>query len=239
MSDAKPASGYAGTATGSGAPEPSVPLPTGQTTDGSSQPEADAAERSLVQALQAGQHAAFREAVGRYSPQMLARARSIVGPANAEDVVQEAWLAAFRQIGGFEQRASLGTWLLSIVSNTSISLLRKRAKEVSPPRRYDDEPEADWFDASGNWAAPPNTWGASSPEDLLVADVLQDCIDKHLLLMSDNQREVLIKRDMQGESFDSICNDMTLSTSNVRVLLHRGRMRLMKMVDHFQETGSC
>ncbi|MFU8813822.1 MAG: RNA polymerase sigma factor [Pseudomonadales bacterium] len=210
-----------------------------ETADGSSLTDAFAAEQRLVQALQAGDHAAFREAVSRYSPQMLARARSIVGPANAEDVVQDTWIAAFRQIGGFEHRAALGTWLLSIVSNTSISLLRKRSKEVSPPRHYDNEPEADWFDASGSWAAPPNVWEANSPEDLLIADALQDCIDKHLLLMSDSQREVLIKRDMQGDSFDSICNELALSASNVRVLLHRGRMRIMKMVDHFQDTGSC
>jgi RNA polymerase sigma-70 factor, ECF subfamily len=197
------------------------------------------AERALVEALQAGHHAAFRVAVARYSPQMLARARSIVGPANAEDVVQETWLAAFRQIGNFEHRAALGTWLQSIVSNTAISLLRKRAREVSPPSYNDEEPEADWFDASGSWATPPSAWAVSSPEDLLMADALQDCIDKHLLLMSDTQREVLIKRDIQGEEFETICNDMTLSASNVRVLLHRARMRIMRMIEHFQETGSC
>jgi len=210
-----------------------------QTSADGSHEDAFAAERELVEALKAGRHDAFRHAVSRYSPQMLARARSIVGSANAEDVVQETWLAAFRQIGRFEHRAALGTWLQSIVSNTAISLLRKRAREVSPPSGHDSDPEADWFDESGSWAVPPHAWAVNSPEDLLMADALQDCIDKHLLMMSDSQREVLVKRDIEGEDFETICNDMTLSASNVRVLLHRARMRIMRMVEHFQDTGSC
>ena len=57
--------------------------------------------------------------------------------------------------------------------------------------------------------------------------------------MPDNQRSVLVLRDMQQMQFEEICNELSLSASNARVLLHRGRMRLMKMVNHFEETGSC
>jgi RNA polymerase sigma-70 factor, ECF subfamily len=46
-------------------------------------------------------------------------------------------------------------------------------------------------------------------------------------------------RDVEGMQFDDICNSLGLSTSNVRVLLHRGRLRLAAMINDFQETGGC
>ncbi|MDZ7670930.1 MAG: RNA polymerase sigma factor [Gammaproteobacteria bacterium] len=196
-------------------------------------------EAALVAQLQAGDQEAYRTAVAKYSPRMLATARAIVGPAQAEDVVQEAWVTVFRQIGKFEQRSALSTWLQRIVANGAISHLRKQKKEASSDTSQEQPPDADWFDSRGRWVNPPVAWDTSTPDDLLTAADLQDCIDKHIALMSDQQRQVLVMRDMQSQSFDDICNDLGVTASNVRVLLHRGRTRLMKMVDHFQETGTC
>lgn len=194
---------------------------------------------ALVAALKSGQREAYRSAVARYSARMIATARSIVGSAQAEDIVQDAWMTVFRQIGTFEHRSSLNTWLQRIVTNKSISYLRAHRREVSPPNNADGEIDSEWFDAAGSWAAPLQDWDSATPDDLLSAEALQDCIDKHLDLMPDSQRQVMVMRDMQQESFEEICNVLTLSTSNARVLLHRARLRMMKMVDHFQETGTC
>jgi RNA polymerase sigma-70 factor (ECF subfamily) len=153
--------------------------------------------------------------------------------------VQDTWLTVFRQIDRFEQRSALGTWLQRIVSNRAISYLRSHAREVSTTVHGDEEPERDWFNAAGQWSAPLSGWDSGSPDELLMAGDLQDCLDRHLQLMPESQRQVVVMRDMQEQSFEDICNDLELSASNVRVLLHRGRMRLMKMVNHFQETGSC
>ncbi|MEQ8857384.1 MAG: RNA polymerase sigma factor [Pseudomonadales bacterium] len=197
-------------------------------------------DRALVARIRAGDEQAFRDAVVRYSPGMIATARAIVGAANAEDVVQEAWLAAFRQIGAFEHRAALGTWLQRVVTNRAISDLRRRAREIAPPDRGDrDDVAADWFDELGHWATPPPVWNSPGADELLEAAALRDCIDKHIDLMPDNQRLVLLMRDLQSESYDEICNKLNLSASNVRVLLHRGRTRLMKMINGYQETGTC
>ena len=159
-----------------------------------------------------------------------------------ENIVKEAWLTVFERIGSFEQRASFNTWLQQIVVSRAISYLRSRSREVSQTSG-DEASGSDWFDATGSWASTPTSWGqrghGDSPDALLAAEDLQNCIDKHLLDMPDNQRSVLVLRDMRQMQFDEICNELSLSASNVRVLLHRGRMRLMKMVDHFEETGSC
>ena len=194
-------------------------------------------ETLLIEGLRSGRREPFELAVTRYSGAMLATARAIAGPANAEDIVQDAWLTVFERIGSFEQRASFNTWLQRIVANRAISYVRSRSREVSQPG--EDPSASDWFDANGSWTLPPTVWHGDSPDALLAAEELQDCIDKHLLDMPDNQRSVLVLRDMQQMQFEEICNELDLSASNVRVLLHRGRTRLMKMVNRFEETGSC
>lgn len=199
----------------------------------------EAGDDDLVARLRAGSREAYREAILRYGPRMLARARTIVGTAYAEDVVQDAWIAVLRNIDGFEERAALGTWLMRIVSNRAISHLRSRAKENGPTATAERSPEADWFDDRGRWTAPPPARHADSPAELLNAEALEDCLDKHVRLLPDQQRCVLIMRDMDQQSYEDICNELHLSASNVRVLLHRARMKLMKMVDDFQETGRC
>jgi RNA polymerase sigma-70 factor, ECF subfamily len=196
-------------------------------------------EARLVDRLRARSREAFREAVERYSGSMLATARAIAGPAHAEDIVQDAWLVVFQKIDSFEGRSSLATWLHRIVTNRAISRLRETRHEVSQADLTDNDEHPDWFDNQGNWTSPPPAWNASSPEALLTADELQECLDKHISLMPDNQRVVLVMRDMQVLSFDEICATLELSAANARVLLHRARLRLVDMINHFQETGTC
>ncbi len=196
-------------------------------------------ETSLIEGLHSGRRESFQRAVTQYSGAMLATARAIAGPANAEDIVQDAWLTVFERMDSFEGRSSFKTWLQRIVTNRAISYLRSRSREVSQTGNEEDVSVSDWFDATGSWASPPTGWHGDSPDALLAAEDLQDCIDKHLQEMPDNQRGVLVLRDMQQMKFEEICNELSLSASNARVLLHRARMRLMKMVNHFEETGSC
>lgn len=200
-------------------------------------PPAD--EGALIDGLKAGDPDAFRAAIARHSPQMLATARAIAGGANAEDIVQDAWLAVLTRIEGFEGRSSLATWLNRIVTNRAISHLRASKREVENPAYDGGEPDADWFDTKGRWALTPARWDVDTPDALLSAHALQECIDKHLELMPENQRLVVTLRDMLQQDFDTICNALELSASNARVLLHRGRLRLTRMVDGFQETGTC
>jgi RNA polymerase sigma-70 factor (ECF subfamily) len=193
----------------------------------------------LLEGLRRRDPEAFRAALKTFGGPMLAAARAIVGPGLAEDVVQDAWITVHEKIDAFEGRASLGTWLHRIVVNRAISMLRSSAREVQLSEGLADDPTEDWFAPDGHWRVGPPQWDFASPDELLSAAALQDCIDKHLAAMTPLQRGVVILRDIEGEDFDAICNKLDISASNARVLLHRGRLRLAKMVDHFQETGSC
>jgi len=196
-------------------------------------------EKILLEGLSSGRTEAFQKAIEVYSGAMLATARSIAGSANAEDIVQDAWLTVFQRVDTFEQRASFRTWLQRIVANRAISHLRSHSREVSEVVVDDESSMSDWFDTAGSWIEPPTRWHADSPDALLEAEELQNCLDKHLRILPENQQRVLMLRDIQQLALDDICNELDISASNARVLLHRGRTRLMDMVNHFKETGSC
>ena len=121
----------------------------------------------------------------------------------------------------------------------AISALRKKKPEQSLDADSGADPAIDWFDETGHWRIGPTLWNPGSPDELLDASELQHCLDKHIDNMPENQRRVLLLRDNHEKSFDEICNATELSASNVRVMLHRGRLKLMAMVNHFQETGTC
>lgn len=196
-------------------------------------------EAELIKGLQAGSAEAFRAAVNRYAGPMLATARAIAGPVHAEDIVQDAWIKVFQQIGAFEARSSLSTWLQRIVANGAISMLRKSHREVVTADLPEGSAYAEHFDAKGHWSSPPPDWHTNSPDGLLTAEELQACLEAHLGRMPENQRAVLAMRDMQGLSFEEVCSMLQLTPANARVLLHRARLRLMAMVDHFEQTGTC
>src|SRR5690606_26741787 len=80
---------------------------------------------ALLVRLRAGEQSAFLEMVRRYQGAMLATARAVAGAEQAEDVVQESWLAAVKALPGFEGRSSLKTWLITITLNAARNRLRK------------------------------------------------------------------------------------------------------------------
>src|SRR5579871_6887961 len=84
-----------------------------------------------VTQAQAGDSAAFRVLVERHSRNLFRLAYRMTGnQQDAEDVVQESWLRAYRQLGKFDQRASFGTWLYRIGANCSLDLIRTRKRRA-------------------------------------------------------------------------------------------------------------
>lgn len=91
----------------------------------------------------------------------------------------------------------------------------------------------------GHWAVAPYAWHQDTPEALLTEDELRKCLEHTLLSLSELQSSVLVLRERQGLELEEICNLLTLSLSNVRVLLHRARLKVFATVEHFEETGEC
>lgn len=192
-----------------------------------------------IAALQRGDEVAFAHAVRLHHRALLAVASAIVGVDDAEEAVQNSWIKAHAALAGFEGRAALRTWLTRIVINECRMLLRGRRPTVSLDETSDGHPLADRFNANGHWRKPPVPWHEDSPDGLLMEQELEQCLQRLLAAMPQQQRAVLELRDAGGLGFDEICNELAVSASNARVLLHRARTQLFQLVDHYQETGEC
>ena len=198
-------------------------------------------DRALLARLLAGEEKAFRELVATYQGAMRAVAFAIVGSRNADEVVQDAWLAVVRNLEGFQGRSSLKTWLLTITANTAKTRLKHNRREVllddlpGPHGTIGDER----FAADGHWLLAPHAWHQDTPEALLTEAELRECLEKTLGSLSELQGSVLQLREREGLELDEICNLLQVSLSNVRVLLHRARLKVFATLEHFEETGQC
>lgn len=197
-------------------------------------------------ALRSQDHTAFAALVKQQHHQLIMVASAIIGNAQAEEVVQDAWIAIYAALPQFEGRSKLSTWLYTIVSNTARSRLRREKRMVAPVQSPAGEAAnaetAQWesrFDQRGHWAQPPQDWDLTTPEQLLEEAQLQQCIDHTLGLLSEQQRAAFVLRDIEQQSLAEICNILQVSGSNIRVLVHRARLKLMQVIEHYQETGTC
>lgn len=201
------------------------------------------AESDSLARLKRGDKALFAGLVRDHHRALIALAIPIVGSSDAEEVVQNAWIKAYQAIATFEARAQLRTWLSRIVINESRMLLRRRKRESlfadSAVANDSERVMTDRFAGNGSWRQAPTLWHVDSPDALLMSDDLNHCLQRLLSVMPDRQRAVLEMRDASEMTFDEICNNLSISASNARVLLHRARLQLFELVDHYQETDEC
>ncbi|MGV8921005.1 MAG: RNA polymerase sigma factor [Pseudomonas sp.] len=195
----------------------------------------------LIQRLLAGEQRAYRELVSTYQSAMRAVAYAIAGQRHVDEVVQDAWLSVVRNLANFQARSSLKTWLLTITANAAKTRYTSSRRDVllddlpSPHGTVGDER----FASDGHWRVAPSAWHQDSPEALLTEGELRECLESTLAGLPELQSSVLLLRERQGLEAEEICNLLGLTLSNVRVLLHRARLKVFATVEHFEETGEC
>lgn len=196
-----------------------------------------------LEQLKLGDQKLFSELVRDHHHALIALATPIVGRSEAEEVVQNAWVKAYKAISNFEGKSALRTWLSRIVINEAKMQLRSRKRELLFADMGDGHENhdalTDRFSDNGRWKHSPTNWHVDSPDALLMSSDLERCLERLLAEIPANQRAMLEMRDSSGLPFDEICNELSISASNARVLLHRARTESFKLVDHYQETGEC
>lgn len=181
----------------------------------------------LVDQIRRGDEQAFETLVRRYGGRMLATARRFVGRDEeaARDIVQQAYLAAFRAIDTFAGAARLSTWLHRIVVNTALMTLRRQ-------RRRPEESIEDLlprFDETGHWAEPSSQLDAGTDtllERRETRTMVRDAID----MLPPNYRSVLLLRDIEELDTDEVAAMLGVKPSAVRVRLHRARQALRTLL---------
>lgn len=203
---------------------------------------------ALVDALRAGDEDAFMSLVERLQPQMLRIARMYVSTgAVAEEVVQEAWVGVLKGLDGFEGRSSLRTWILRILVNTAKTRGQRESRSIPFSSLWAPEPGAEpavgperfipqgqrW---AGHWAEEPAAWDSVPEERLLSSETLRR-VGEAIETLPPNQREVIRMRDVLGWSSSEVCNALELSETNQRVLLHRARAKVRRLLEGYLERG--
>jgi RNA polymerase sigma-70 factor (ECF subfamily) len=188
--------------------------------------------------LRQGESSAYRVLIRRFHGSLVGVAASIIGSrAQAEEVVQDAWLAVFSGIGRFEGRSSVVTWLFSIVLNRARTRASREGRLVGLPALMDGTPPGERavplsaFKPDGHWVEAPRLWDELDPERIVSGRQLWDHVQDVIERLPAGQRAVIILRDMEGRTAEEACDLLGISAENQRVLLHRARGRIRQVID--------
>lgn len=197
-------------------------------------------DAGIVAALRAGDEAVFAALVDRYHGPLMRVARDYVATKEAaEDVVQETWLGVINGIDRFEARSSLKTWIFRILVNRAQSRGEReaRTKPFSSFVGDADDPavDPDRFVDSGRWAgfwkSPPSA--CSIPEDNVLVAETGALLMAAVEALPASQRAVIELHDIQGLSSAEVCELLSLSEGNQRVLLHRARTKVRAALEEY------
>jgi RNA polymerase sigma-70 factor, ECF subfamily len=195
-------------------------------------------EPDFLARLRRGDERSYRTLIQRFHGSLTGLAASIIGSrAQAEEVVQDAWLAVFSGIGSFEGRSSLVTWVFSIVLNRARTRATREGRLVGLPALLEGTPpggravDASEFKPDGHWIEAPRLWDEISPERIVGGRQLWDHVMEAVDRLPTGQRAVIILRDMEGCEAEETCTLLGISAENQRVLLHRARGRVRQAID--------
>ena len=209
-------------------------------------PRAAASEQELLDALRAGEEAAFSALVEKHHPSMVRIARlHVASAAAAEEVAQEAWVAVLEGLHRFEGRCALKSWIFAIVANCARSrgerdkrsvplsaLAQEEGEEGAsvPPERFLDGSHPRW---PGHWSQPPEAWSDAQ----LVSRETMQAIARAMETLPPMQRAVMTMRDVEGLDSEETCQVLGISEANQRVLLHRARSKVRSALEDYMSEG--
>ena len=184
-------------------------------------------DRTAVAHAQHGDTEAFRSLVERHSRYLFSVAHRMTGSAaDAEDVVQDAWLKAHRQLGGFEARADVRTWLHRITVNCAIDFIRARRHRETAHDPADLE--------RGITADVPVSQGPA-PDRALLSTEISERVTAGLGGLTPLERAAFMLRHLEGRSIDEIGTALGLKTEATKNSVFRAvrkmRIALEPLVD--------
>jgi len=201
-----------------------------------------AEDRATLDALKRGDERAFAHLVAAYQAGFVRIAYTWVRSATAaQEVVQDAWLAALESIDRFEGRSSLRTWLYGIVVNTARAHARAQRRQAPMSALVAEETDAhEPAVEAARFVAEPERWSGHwlhapapfpGPDRALEQRELRAQLDAAISELPPVQQQVVILCDVQRFSGEEACNILGLSDTHQRVLLHRARAKLRAILE--------
>lgn len=189
----------------------------------------------LVERLRAGDEAAYEALVRLHGGRMLAVARRFVRDEDeAGDIVQEAFLSAFKSIDRYAGGSKLSTWLHRICVNAA--LMRLRGRRRRPERSIEDLLPK--FLDDGHQADPAGPWNAVT-DDTIDRRETRDLVRSKIDELPEAHRTVLLLRDIEELDTDETARVLDITPNAVKTRLHRARQALRTLLDpHFRGDGA-
>ena len=180
-----------------------------------------------VARVKAGDGDAYRVLVDRHSRSVFRLAYRMTGnQQDAEDVVQETFMRAYRQLHRWEARSSFSTWLYRIAANYSLDLVRARKRHA----------ETAIDETSANQGAPDDAIHAlpassPGPDRLLFSDQVQKCVASTLDELSQQERTAFVLRHFEGQSIEEISAALGLSANAAKHSIFRAVQKLRRALE--------
>jgi RNA polymerase sigma-70 factor (ECF subfamily) len=173
-------------------------------------------DKELAARAAAGDHGAFDTLVRRHTARMYRVALRITGSAaEAEDVVQEAWLSAWRALPGFRHESAVSTWLYRVTTNGALGQVRRRKPTVP-------------LDEGDAGVVP-------GPEGHVVSAEQFGAVLRAIAELDVGQRIPLILREFEGLTYEEVAEVLEVGVPALRARLHRARVALLaKLGDNFR-----
>jgi len=195
-------------------------------------PREAASEQELISSILAGERDNFHLLIRPYEQQLYRTAFALMkNEAEAEDVVQDAVLKAYRKLAGFRGDSKFSTWLIAITLNEARARLRKENRATLDSLDAQREDGGDFTPAAlTDWREVP----LAALERLEIRDLIQRAVAE----LPDTYREIVTLRDVEELSVNDTAALLGISVSLVKVRLHRARMMLQKkLVPHLKLVG--
>jgi RNA polymerase sigma-70 factor (ECF subfamily) len=183
----------------------------------------EATDLAAVERTRAGDTAAFRVLVERYGRSVFRLAFRMTGNEfDAEDVVQETFLRAFKQLDTYESRSSFSTWLYRIAANYSLDLIRSRKRHAS--RRVTENPDEENILDSVKTTDP-------GQDRIYYSAQVKERLDAALQLLSDQERTAFLLRHFEGQSIEQIGAVLDLGVSATKNSIFRAVRKIREALE--------
>jgi RNA polymerase sigma-70 factor, ECF subfamily len=179
-------------------------------------------EAGMIAAIVAGDSQLFHELIRPYERSVYVMAFSMMkNEADAEDVAQEAFLKAFRNLAGFRADSKFSTWLITIMLNEARNRLR-HSNAAKTESLDDNDPE------TGSVSPAVLVDWREIPSETLERAEIRSLLESAVKELPGIYRQVFLLRDVEGFSVNEAAEALKISEAAVKVRLHRARMMLQK-----------
>ncbi len=176
-------------------------------------------EMQVIERIQNGDMDSYEVLVKEYEKNVYNLALRMTGnPEDAADMAQEAFIKAYNSLPGFRGDSKFSVWLYRIVSNVCLDFLRRRSRRPTVSLSVDDDDGEDvQLDIPDD---------SQSPEALLERKLTRDAVRRGLELLPEQQRQILLLREIQGLSYEEISQALDIEEGTVKSRIFRARKKL-------------